>query len=489
MSDADTPGVRDRVLKVVKPLFASKQRGIEFLMLLLGLALTLLYFLFAGYGLDGRFHGELIPPVLVFTAAVFGAHIALRYLAPYADPLILPVAVLLNGIGLAVQWRNPTAVRNEDGQITGFEHVIGNQLIWSILGLALCVGVIFLIKEPRRLQSFPYLILIVGFIFVMLPLVPGLGHAELGARLWIRIGTYTFQPAEIGRICFVIFFAAYLVARRDALSLAGRRIGFIDLPRMRDTGPLVVAWALCILLFVGMTDLGTSLLIFTLFLAMVYAATRRISWVLIGLTMFSVAAVVAYFLFGHVRERVELLTRALDAEYMDQLVPCFSNPEEQCERGPNQIAQGVFQLADGGLFGTGLGNAQGFEGIPFINSDLVTIMIGTELGLTGFMALLLLYFLLVQRGLRTAVASTGMFVKLLATGISFLVAFQVFVVVGGVTLMIPLTGMTTPFLAAGGSSLIGTWILMGLLIRMSDSAYKPAPVAIQDEGMTQVITR
>jgi cell division protein FtsW (lipid II flippase) len=237
---------------------------------------------------------------------------------------------------------------------------------------------------------------------------------------------------------------------------------------------MVVAWAISILLLVGTTDLGTSLMLFGTFLAMIYVATQRSSWIIIGLVLFMGGATLAWAMFSHIQLRVNIWLNAFD--------------ESLRQSDSHQLVQGIYALAEGGMLGTGLGEGQP-DTIFAADSDFILVSFGEELGLTGLMAILVIIFLLVERGLRIALASRELFIKMLATGLAFSIAFQVFVVLGGVTRLIPLTGMTTPFLSAGGSSLMASWIMVGILLRLSDNARKPAPVAIQKEGMTQVISR
>ncbi len=317
----------------------------------------------------------------------------------------------------------------------------------------------------------------IGLALLIMPLLPVIGEDVNGANIWIKIGPLTYQPAEMAKMALVIFFAGYLVAKRDVLALAGRRLFFIDLPRVRDLGPVIITWGLSLGVLVLQKDLGSSLLVFGTFIAMLYIATQRTSWVLIGVLLFVGGAVLAGQLFGHVQDRFEVWLDPGNPEFYDRELG-----------GSAQLMQGLFAMGSGGILGTGLG--QGFpREIPLSFSDFIIAVVGEELGLTGLMALLLVYALIVQRGLRTALAARDPFSKLLAGGLSFLLAWQVFIIVGGVTRLIPLTGLVTPFMSAGGSALLTNWILIALLVRMSDAARRPPPQAIQNEGLTQVFTR
>jgi cell division protein FtsW (lipid II flippase) len=290
-----------------------------------------------------------------------------------------------------------------------------------------------------------------------------LGRTINGARIWIGVGPLSFQPGEIAKITLAVFFAGYLVTARDTLSLAGPRVLGLQLPRGRDLGPILVAWAGSVGILVLQRDLGTSLLFFGLFVAVLYLATERTSWIAIGLVLFAAGAYTAFRLFGHVQQRVDGWLDPFAAEVYDRQLG-----------GSYQLVQGLFGLANGGLTGTGLGRGRP-DIVPFANSDFILASIGEELGLVGLVAVLMLYLVVVERGLRTAIGVRDGFGKLLAGGLAFTVALQCFVVAGGVLRVIPLTGLTMPFLAAGGSSLLTNWLVVALLLRISDAARRPAP--------------
>nr|WP_046469179.1 FtsW/RodA/SpoVE family cell cycle protein [Allosalinactinospora lopnorensis] len=451
-----------------------KRRNAELVMLLLALGISLGAFAAAGLALNERIPGGMFGYGFTFGGLAIGVHAALRFIAPYADPLILPCGIFLNGLGLSMVWR---LNQGEEGEHAG----VGMQLTWAAIGMVLCLLILFFLKEPRVLQRYPYITLLLAIVLLASPMTPVLGQEVLGARRWIGIGGFTLQPSEFAKIALVVFLSGYLVMKRDVLSLASKefKVGpfkVLDLPRMRDMGPMVVAWCIAILILVGTKDLGTSLLMFGTFLAMIYAATQRSSWVIIGIVMFLAGATAAWAIFWHVQQRVTIWLDPFNPEVIDAVGGSF------------QLVQGLFGLAEGGVLGTGLGQGQP-DTIFAADSDLILVSFGEELGLTGLMAIVVVIFLLCERGLRVALASRELFVKMMATGIAFVIAFQVFITMGGVTRLIPLTGMTTPFLSAGGSSLMASWIMLGLLLRMSDNARRPAPQAIQDEGMTQVISR
>ncbi|AGP56494.1 cell division protein FtsW [Streptomyces rapamycinicus NRRL 5491] len=401
-------------------------------------------------------------------------HLVVRKFAPYADPLLLPIATLLNGLGLVLIWRldqsRRLAQRAKDAGMA-FSPSAPNQLIYSALGVALFVGVLILLKDHRILQRYTYISMVVALILLILPMF---FPARFGARIWITLGSFSIQPGEFAKIIIAVFFSGYLMVKRDALALASRRFMGLYLPRGRDLGPILVVWGMSILILVFETDLGTSLLFFGLFVVMLYVATERTSWIVFGLLMSAAGAVGVATFEPHVQSRVD----------------AWLQPFEVAKNGgSDQIAQALMAFGSGGVFGTGLGQGNS-DLIGFAaNSDFILATVGEELGLAGTMGLLLLYGLIVERGVRTALAARDPFGKLLAIGLSAAFAIQVFVVAGGVMGLIPLTGMTMPFIAQGGSSVIANWALVAILIKVSDTARRPAPAPAPttDAEMTQVV--
>jgi cell division protein FtsW (lipid II flippase) len=452
------------------------RRRTELLMLAFAVLVVVLAFLFAGLGLNGKVPAQLPVYCLVFAAIMFTAHLVVRRFAPWADPLMLPLAALLNGLGVVMIYRLQQSGRG--GNPGNVIHTMTTsstllQLVWTAIGVAAFVAVLIVIRQPRILQRYTYTLGAVGLVLLAIPaLLPASMSTVQGEKIWIKLGGFSIQPGEFAKLALAVFFAGYLVAKRDVLALAGRRLLGIDLPRARDLGPVLIAWAASLLILVFETDIGTSALFFGLFLAMIYVATQRTSWLLIGLILFVGGAYLASTLFGHV-----------GARFTEWLHPFAGN---NATNGAFQLVQGLEGMGFGGIFGTGLGHGQPFW-TPLVQSDFIITAFGEELGLTGLMAMLLLFGLLVQRGLRAAIAVKDPFAKLLAAGLAFVLALQVFVIVGGVTRLIPLTGITTPFLSQGGSSLVASWALVAMLMRVSDTARKPAPQPIQDEGMTQVV--
>jgi cell division protein FtsW (lipid II flippase) len=452
------------------------RRRTELVMLVFALALVLFAWAAVGLGLKGKLPPGLPAGVLVFAAVVLGAHLAVRRFAPYADPLLLPLAALLNGLGIVMIYRLQLSGRsgNPGLQVSTMSGSASTtQLLYTVVGIVVMVAVLMLISEARVLQRYTYTLGALGLLLLAIPAFLPASHSSVnGAKVWIIIGGLSIEPGEFARLALAVFFAGYLVAKRDVLSLAGRRVLGIDLPRGRDMGPVLVAWGASLLILIFETDIGASALFFGMFIAMLYIATQRTSWLLIGVLLFLAGSFLTALMFHHVMERFTIWLHPFQG----------SNPTGSSY----QLVQGLEGMAFGGLFGTGLGQGQPYH-TPLVQSDFIFTAFGEELGLVGVMALLLVFGLLVQRGLRAAIAVPDPFSKLLVGGLSFVLALQVFVILGGVSGLIPLTGITTPFLSQGGSSLVASWILIGLLIRVSNSARKPAPQPIQDEGMTQVV--
>lgn len=441
-------------MALVTSIVPRTRRNVELLLLILAFAVAL-----GAYALVGISSGEGVPAdlgavgggLVLLTVAL---HVVIRLRAPYADPVILPIATAINGIGLVMIHRLDMGRHQRFGTAQA-----PRQLIWTALGIAAAAAVLVLLRDHRPLRRYTYTAMALAIALLLLPLVPGLGQNINGARIWIRVGPMSFQPGELSKLLLAVFFAGYLVTARDSLSLVGRKVLGLQLPRGRDLGPILVAWLASVAVLVFESDLGTSLLFFGLFVALLYVATERTSWIVIGLSLFIGGALVAWQLFTHVQVRVAIWLQPFDPHNKDRAY---------------QLLQGLYGMANGGLLGTGLGEGRP-NLVPFAESDFIFASIGEELGLTGLFALLLLYALLVERGLRTAIGVRDGFGKLLAGGMAFSMALQVFVVVGGVTRVIPLTGLTLPFLAYGGSSLLSNWMIVGLLLRISDSARRPAP--------------
>jgi cell division protein FtsW (lipid II flippase) len=433
------------------------RRGTELVMLAFAVVITLAAQCIVDLTITGSIRPELATFGLWITALWVVAHLVIRKWAPYADPLLLPAVALLTGLGLAVIHRLDLASTQVNSTVDREDAPV--QLVWATLGVGLFVAVLVVVRDHRTLSRYAYTLALVGLVLLAAPAVlPGALSEVNGAKIWIRVAGFSIQPGEFAKICLVIFFAAYLVDKRDVLALASRKVAGLELPRGRDLGPVLVAWALSILVLVFERDLGSSLLLFGIFVVMLYVATERASWLVIGLLLFAGGAFLAYHAFGHVRERVDV--------WLD---PFAYYPNE----GGYQLVQSLFGLGTGGLFGAGLGGGRP-DLVPVAKSDFIASAIGEELGLFGLVAVIVVYLILVERGLRTSLIVRDPFGKLLAAGLGFAIAWQVFVVLGGVTGLLPLTGLTTPFVAYGGSSLVANFGLVALLVRISDAARRPA---------------
>ncbi len=427
------------------------------------LALVVLAHASVGIGHDGRVDGSTLRFAVVLVLLFGGAHLALRRLAPYADPVLLPCVALLNGLGIVLVHRLDLAAFEHARQAhTALPRADGSlQLIWTAVGLVVFVGVLVLVKDHAVLARYAYTCAAAGIVLLLLPAVPGIGATINGARLWVRLGPLTLQPSEIAKVLLMIFFASYLVAKRDVLSLASRQLLGLDLPRARDLGPVLLAWAASIAVLVRERDLGSSLLFFGIFVVMLYIATERTSWLVIGLLLFGASSFAAYHLFGHVQRRVDT----------------WLDPFAHASGSGYQVVQGRFGMGTGGLLGTGLGQGAPST-VPFAKTDFILAALGEELGLAGVMAVLVLFGLVVERGLRAGLQCRDSFGKLLAGGLAFSLALQVFVIAGGVMGLIPLTGVTLPWLSYGGSSIVTNFALIAILLRISDAARRPAPAPV-----------
>ncbi|GAB4100499.1 FtsW/RodA/SpoVE family cell cycle protein [Sinomonas halotolerans] len=431
---------------------ARPRRNVELALLLLALAVSVSANAMIGLHDGTSFEGDFWLQTVLLAVASLAMHTVLRLRAQHADPVILPLVVTLNGLGLAMIHRLDTA-NTEYGNA---------QVRWTLLGMALAAVVVWFLRDHRHLRRYTYISLIVSAGLLIMPLVPGLTAGEInGAQVWIRIGSATFQPGEVAKITLAVFFAGYLSTNRDLILLAGRRIGPLQLPRFKDMGPMLAAWLVSIGVLIFQHDLGSSILFFGLFMCMIYVATSRVSWVLIGVLLIAVGGFAASRIFAHVSVRIDGWLNAFSDEVYGR---DFG--------GSYQIVQGLFGMANGGLLGTGLGEGRP-DLVPFPHSDMIIAAFGEELGLVGLFAIVMCYGLLITRGFRAALGARDSFGKLLAVGLSAGMGLQCFVVIGGVTRLIPLTGLTTPFLAAGGSSLLANWIIVALLLIISNAARRP----------------
>jgi cell division protein FtsW (lipid II flippase) len=409
----------------------------------LGLGLMAVVTTGAGYVLLLLADRPDIPADLwVFLAAVLGlyvaAHLAVRAFAPRADPTLLPIAAMLNGIGFVVVSRLDRDLAR-------------TQAVWIAVGVGVFVLTLMVVRNIRVLERYRYTFLLLGVAALLIPLVPGVGAEINGARLWVRVGPVNFQPGEAAKVLLVIFFAAYLVDKRELLAQGTRRFLGMTLPDPKHLGPLLLAWSFSILVMVRQKDLGSSLLFFAVFAAMLYIATERSSYLLVALVLFIGGATIAYQIFAHVQERVT----------------GWVDPWAHSQTSGFQLVQSLFALGSGGFAGTGLGLGSP-QKIPNASTDFVLSAIGEELGLLGTVAVILLFLLFVGSGYRIAMQSERPFSKLFAAGLTTIIGVQTFVIVGGVIRVIPLTGVTLPFISYGGSSLIANFIIVALLLRISD---------------------
>jgi cell division protein FtsW (lipid II flippase) len=437
------------------------QRNREFWLLLFACALSGAALTLVQLGALGS-----IDPFILFIGGglavlAFALHFVLRFVASDADPFVLPIATLLTGLGISMIYRLDIAEH-----LTGWAAYSTKQLVWTAISLAGAIAIVILLRNYRILFRFTYVFGLVGILLLLLPFVPGLGVSDAGADVWVSLGgIFSFQPGEIAKICLAIFFAGYLVRTRESLTSVGKSFLGMTWPRMRELGPVIVVWVISLGIIVVQRDLGTGMLIFGMFIAMLYVATGKTSWVLIGLTLVAAGVLAATQILTYVRGRFTNWLFAFDPEIVDPEGPGY------------QLVQGIYGLAHGGLLGTGLG--QGRPDItPLAQSDYIIPSLGEELGLIGLFAILCLYMVFVSRGVRIGIAGQDDFGKLLAIGLSFTIALQVFIMVGGVTRVIPLTGLTTPFLAAGGSSLVANWLIVALLLRISDGVRRQPRVVI-----------
>ena len=446
-----------------------RRRGAELFLLVLALAVGVGAYAAVGLGVEGEVPTGLLTYGGWLAGLVVVAHVVVRFVAPYADPVLLPVVAALNGLGLAIIHRLDLSLDTTYAR---------QQLTWMSLGVLLFVITLVVLRDHRVLQRFTYTSGLTAIVLLLLPLVPGLGTEINGAQIWINVGPFSFQPGEVAKLLLVVTFAGYLVLHRDALALAGRRVLFVDLPRGRDLGPILLMWLVSLGILVFQTDLGSSLLFFGLFLIMLYVATERAGWLIVGAGLFLGGALLAYRFEPHVRIRVDTWLHPFD--FYDDADGAKSY----------QLVESMFGMGWGGLLGRGLGLGMP-QRIPRAESDFIMGALGEELGLTGVIAVIVLYGLIVERALRASLICRDGFGKLMAVGLGSVVALQVFVVIGGVTRLIPLTGLTTPFLSYGGSSLVANWVLIALLLRISDHARRPAPMlAVDDDAdaeATQVV--
>ncbi|MFC6019221.1 FtsW/RodA/SpoVE family cell cycle protein [Plantactinospora solaniradicis] len=448
---------------------ARSRRNAELALLLLAMAVVAAYAATVEANLLDTVTLDFWVPIAAVGAVFLALHLVVRFLAPYADPVLVPAVALVNGLGVAFLRRLDlaNAAPEERADFAIFSGTGGRQLAWTLASVILAAGLLVLMRDHRAISRYAYTLGLAGIVLVIIPAVLPARYSQVNpqsdAKLWISVGGFTIQPGEFAKLALLVFFAYYLVRKREVLSLASRRFLGIDFPRGRDLGPVVVVWLISLGVLVFQKDLGTSLLYFGMFVVTLYIATERVSWLIIGLLLFFGGAFLAYFLgstvggpFANFYTRVEI----------------WLDPYGDAYGAGWQPLQGLLGLGTGGLFGTGPGGGQPTQ-IPEVHNDFIFAGMGEEIGLFGLSALLVIYLLIIERGLRAALAVRDSFGKLLAGGLSFTLCLQLFVIIGGISSLIPLTGQTTPFLSAGGSSLMANWLLVATLLRISDAARRP----------------
>ncbi|UED85822.1 FtsW/RodA/SpoVE family cell cycle protein [Streptomyces profundus] len=453
---AESPGVR---------AWTARRRNLELTLVIFAIAIIAAGHTIVGLTVLGRPPSGLLAHTVGLGALALAAHLVVRRFARFADPLILPITVLLTGLGLVLIDRLDHAYAAHLPE-TDYQSVpvAPDQVAWTVVGVGLLTGTLVVLRHHRALQRYTYLGMTVAMALLMAPAL--FGADIYGAKRWIIVGSLSVQPGEFVKVMIVVFFASYLMANRDALALAGRRVLGLDLPRGRNAGPVLLVWAVSLVVLFYERDLGTSLIFFGVFVVMLYIATGRTGWLVFGGLLAALGTAVVSATQEHVKGRIRI--------WLDPMVAFLPKEEQPAGFVSDQAAQALFSFGAGELTGTGLGQGHtylvGFAG----RSDFILTAVGEELGLLGVTLVLLLYALLIQRGFSAGLATPDPFGKLLAAGLASVIALQVFVVVGGVIGLIPLTGKALPFLAQGGSSTVANWLLVALLIRVSDRAGRAA---------------
>jgi cell division protein FtsW (lipid II flippase) len=435
------------VSAVAVPTGATESRRARngFGLLILAVAGSLVAYALQGLGLHGEVPRNLAVYSVLFAGASLGGWFVIRYTARSADPALYPVAVLLGGLGLAMLYR----LMDERGRVD----IARDQAVWLLIGLACFALTLVIVRDIRQLDTYTYTIGLAGIVLLLLPIVPGIGYSINGARLWVNLGFLQFQPAEFGRVLIVIFLASYLSQRRELLAAGVGRFG---LPRVKDLGPLLLAWGTSLAVLLLERDVGASLLLFGVFVVMMWVATGRSSYLLLGIVLFAIGAYIGWLALPHIQERVVIWFHALDPENVNGI--------------GYQLAQGWFAFASGGMVGTGLGLGSPTF-IPYVGSDFILAAFGEELGMLGVAAILLLYLVLIGRGLRIGLERQDTFGKLLAVGLTTVIGLQVFTIAAGVLRLIPLTGVPLPLVSYGGTSRVATFVILALLVRASAGAW------------------
>lgn len=395
-------------------------------------------------GNTSKVPADAVPLLLAMLALALVAHVANRFLAPDANPVVLPIAFLLNGIGYTMIVRIDLARAHNYAPL---------QAMWSAVGVGAYVATLVVVKRSRDLDRYRYLLLGVGIVLLLAPLVPGIGENLYGARLWVHFGSLSFQPVELAKVLLCIFFASYFAEKRELLTIPTARLGNRLVIDPRPLIPILLAWGFAILVMSVEDDIGFSALLFALFISMLWVTTGRTRYLVLAVVLFAIGAFIAGRYFSQVHIRVET----------------WLDPWKVLPHDPGlQLRQSWFALGSGGIGGTGLGLGNGAWAIPVANTDFIFAVIGEEMGLLGSSMVIVAFLLLVGTGLRIAQAAKSEFAKLTATGMTVIIGFQAFFIIGGIVRLFPLTGITLPFVSYGGSALVANYILIGVLMRISD---------------------
>ncbi|WP_421118060.1 FtsW/RodA/SpoVE family cell cycle protein [Aquihabitans daechungensis] len=426
-------------------VLAQSRRRAELGLLILAIAITGGAYTLASLGQTSSVPANIGPFFAIITVLFFAAHLAIRRLAPEADGLLFPLVALLNGIGYVFIARLDPDLAD-------------NQATWTFVGIVAFVLTLAFVRRVRDLERYRYTFLAIGLVLLVLPLIPGLGVTINGAKIWVGVGPISFQPGEFAKIAFALFFASYLVEKREMLSMATWPKFRPILPDLKHLGPVLLAWGIAILVMTAQKDLGSSLLLFALFMTMLWVATGKVAYPVSGAILFGTAAYVAWTQFSHVQNRI--------TQWMDPWNDVGG-----------QLSETWYALAWGGVAGTGIGLGRPNK-IPYVESDFIFAAIGEELGLLGGTAVLVAYLLIVGSGLRIAIQADHAFDKLLAAGLTALIGMQAFVILAGVIRLLPLTGVVLPFVSYGGSALVANYVLLALLLRISDGNFRARRAAV-----------
>jgi peptidoglycan glycosyltransferase len=420
------------------------RRNTELGLILVGTMVTVGAYLLASLARDATIPANIGAFLGIVLGLQLVAHLAVRRLAPEADGTLVPIAGLLNGLGYVF------IVRLDEARVEP-KGLAALQSVWVMVGIAAFIATLVIVRRVRDLEAYRWTIGLLGVGLLMLPLVPGIGREYFGSRIWVSIGPVNFQPGEFAKILLAIFFASYLVEKRELLAVSSRHLGPIPLPDLKHLGPVLLAWGASLIVMISQKDLGSSLLFFALFVSLLWVATERATYLVVGVALFAIGAFFAHSQFVHVQDRV--------AVWLD--------PWEDPKGAGFQIVESQFAFSSGGITGSGL-NLGSPGRIPLAETDFIFAAIGEELGLVGATSILAAFLLIIGAGFRIALRTEVPFERLLATGLTVLIGVQSFIIIGGVTRVLPLTGVTLPFVSYGGSSLVANYVLLALLMRISD---------------------